>query len=140
MNRDEKRVALAKLDGWEEVTENEDGTEVGYVHQDIGFAIYPDREGVNGLPDYLNDLNAIHRIFPKLDGDQQWKFIRILLKLDAAFEQLNKQDASRFNDREKWVEDYMHQIGWDEVWSYIVLATPEHLADAILKTLNLWTE
>lgn len=99
MNRDEKRVALAKLDGIKEVW---------------SYAL-PKRVIRCDVPDYLNDLNAIHRL-EKQAPMGYVDFVRMVVARDAGVR----------------VCDICDQ--------YVYLADADQRAEALLRIHELWTE
>ena len=69
MNKDKQRIAIAEACGW-----NSFGMFNGNPNQPAAFP-----PGVNttpkSLPDYLNDLNAMHEAEKTLKGDQRIEYI-----------------------------------------------------------------
>jgi hypothetical protein len=96
-----QRIAIAKVCGWEQTVPDKDI----WTHGD--YINWRARD----MPDYLNDLNAMHKailqMYEKL-GDSFWSAFRLQL------EKLNESDF----------------------WN----ASAAQRAEAFLKTLNLWEE
>jgi hypothetical protein len=99
MTQEEQRIAIAEACGWK--------------------TGYRDPEAWHPLPDYLNDLNAMHEAERLLDEDDQW--LEYMLNLQRVLE--------RNPDRGKWVvcQDNMH-------------ATAAQRAEAFLRTIGEWKE
>jgi hypothetical protein len=104
MNEYNQKIAIAEACGkWP------DGWPHSFMHQS---------DRLRHVPDYLNDLNAMHEAERLLDDDQWLEYM------------LNLQDVLQRNpDRGKWVvcQDNMH-------------STAAQRAEAFLKTLNLWED
>jgi len=88
------------------------------------------------LPNYCRDLNAVRDAESKLSDDQQFQLIRVLTGLDESFDRLHKIDPKRFPKRETWIEDYMHRLGWDQVWAFCLQATARQRAEALVKVIE----
>lgn len=98
MTPEEQRIALAEWAGWEELRDGRYKKD-GIVERFI--------------PDYPNDLNAVHLLEKKLpDGHTYWEFIGHL-------DDIVKRDLLPF------IADRAN-------------ATAAQRCEAILKTLNLW--
>lgn len=74
--------------------------------------------GIKRLPDYLNDLNAMHEAEKRLN-DAQWKVYEALVS-DATY-----QAIKGLNPRPKYFRP--------------IAATAHQRAEAFLRTLGLWT-
>lgn len=76
MSPEAQRIAIAEACGWHQVI----GDEWKY-----GMYGWNNPEGFNVpdsyLPDYLNDLNAMHDVTRNLYGDQQKQFRRALIDI-----------------------------------------------------------
>jgi hypothetical protein len=79
--------------------------------------------GTHGVPDYLNDLNAMQSAVMSLDGADRISFAASLYDVSVP------QD-DRFKD---------HFIGWPQA-ELMINATAAQRAEAFLKTINKWTE
>ena len=100
MTQEEKRIAIAEACGW--------------VFKEGG--IYYHSSGVlKHLPDYLNDLNAMH------EAEKQIK------------------DFSHYARHLKWIMLGPDQIPQRERWK-VVHATAAQRAEAFGRTLGLWKE
>ena len=112
MNNKKQRIAIAQACGW---------TKIGYHEQEI-----TGRKPTNGfyeiIPDYLNDLNAMHEAEEVLLGDQRITF------LDELLDVLGLKLGSG---------------GWDmdfiSVWQ-MTRATAAQRAEAFLRTIGKWEE
>ena len=104
MKPEEQRIAIAEACGWITLTNGTDG----FAPRDRKINILCDI--YDPLPDYLNDLNAMHEAVETLrgkDGPQWFDFQRIL----------------------------MIECG---SWMNCIQASAAQRAEAFLKTLNLW--
>jgi hypothetical protein len=110
MTPEKQRIEIAKACGWQWAR---------LVHQEgladdfIGFPPNTVTVGTNEryLPDYLNDLNAMHEAEKKLIGSRQ---------------------------KVTYLDELMKILGYPTFDS--VHATAAQRAEAFLKTLNLWTK
>ena len=111
MTSEQQRIAIAKACGWRR------------IH---GAEIYEwswmdkNDNGTNELPDYLNDLNAMHEAEKKLPEERHPKWIRYLV-------QICTQTAAERRDKLVAPPAY-----------YTATATAAQRAEAFLRTLNLW--
>ena len=98
MNKEKQRIAIAEACGWEPLPE-------GHFH--------PDNPIGQTMPNYLNDLNAMHEAEKTLTHEQ-----RI--------------------DHMEWLgmcpDDYGHKV-----WAY-VHATAAQRAEAFLRTIGKWED
>lgn len=111
MTQEEKRIKLAETAGWK-------------VHPKDRFIVIPPNsphsvQPLSTIPDYFNDLNAVHELEKVLADrckeNDYWFFIRELLGFSDA------------------------QSDWDEVDHFkAVHATAAQRCEALGKTLNLW--
>lgn len=113
MNPEAQRIAVAEACGWKIADR---------VHPDIKLQAYlcwirPGNEEwqEEELPDYLNDLNAMHDAVTSLDQSQKNYFVNILDDLIETEKQPERDFA--------WCN-----------------ATAAQRAEAFLRTLNLWKE
>ena len=72
MNKDKQRIAIAEACGWH-VKRSATSPDQTLVSQD-GHNFY----AIDILPDYLNDLNAIHEAEKTLNHEQRNRYINIL--------------------------------------------------------------
>jgi len=109
MNKQEQQIAIAGACGWSQtqITHTVSGRVVQY-----GFGPNQSSEWERPLPDYLNDLNAMHEAEKVLDQMQARTYADHLAD--------SEQDGT-------WAGCHM--------WSQ----TAAQRAEAFLKTLNLWT-
>jgi hypothetical protein len=111
MNADKQRIAITKWDGWETA---------GNYACSLSENVFYGQNKSKGIqwarcPDYLNDLNAIHKAVLKLDDLQAVEFCFALQKVVCG--------------------------GYSMVTGPLVVnATAAQRCEALLKTLNLWTE
>jgi len=101
MSEEEQRIAIAEACGWTK-TWAEKGT------GQMEFHSHP-----VPLPDYLNDLNAMHEVEKILTNKQREKYIDTLLDADD------------------------NRIPYDECW-FFLHTTAAQRAEAFLKTINKW--
>lgn len=101
MNNEAQRIAIAEARGFRKCEGR-----AGWVNG--GSHIYT----VVGLPDYLNDLNAMHE----------------------AVDYMNRTQPDNWNDEHFLVILY----GWTDGFPH--RANAEQWAEAFLRTLNLWKE
>lgn len=116
MNADAQRIAIAEFCGWKH-------------HADGGYYIgdqHPTFRGGLELPNYLENLNAMHEAEKVLTDTQQGEYQTHLDKI--CFIPRNGID---------W-EAHMAGIGWNH--DERVYATAAQRAEAFLRTLNLWKD
>ena len=127
MTPEAQRIAIAEACGWQSPhhPENVAGM-VGWWAQARGiWWVTPEgkRVMIRFLPDYLNDLNAMHEAESTKDfhHDQRWIEALVEVGLRATALRLEKTD------------------GWD--WALVCArSTASQRAEAFLRTLNLWTD
>lgn len=111
MKREQQRIKIAKACGW---------TGVAPYHNDGPLWGKSPLGTLNGLPDYLNDLNAMHEAVSIFDYDQADEFEDHLCDI-----------CKRSNDKKDNPAP----------WRFAVInATAAQRAEAFLRTLNLWEE
>jgi hypothetical protein len=81
--------------------------------------------GSAGIPDYLNNLNAMREALDTLNDDHQWQFIQHLNEITR-----NKDH----NDPDDW---FIQNTDWS--WR-MVNATESQRAEAFLRTIGKWEE
>jgi hypothetical protein len=96
MKPEQQRIAIAQACGWHTIAFDRGWIEAG------------DGETQAMIPDYLNDLNAMHEAERTMGDPQLW------------------------DEYQSYLSDAMRNIGW------IYHATAAQRAEAFLKTLNLW--
>jgi hypothetical protein len=108
MTPEEQRIAIAEACGWEA------------RHDHLKWTwLRPDGRAFNGeLPDYLNDLNAMH------EAEKVLREMQTMTYLD------------RLGDI---VSQGMGEGSYGEIWN-ILHATAAQRAEAFLRTLHLWKE
>lgn len=95
-----QRIAIAKACGWKIWASYDDGSifydsPENYSGGNI-LARYPDLDGSNKLPDYLNDLNAMHEAEKKLTTDELWDYCDLLDGLNGGHIATAAQRAEAF--------------------------------------------
>ena len=125
MNPEQQRIAIAEACGWKQVTRENKPEEI-WEHQKHPLKIC---RGESKLPDYLNDLNAMHSAILSLTPKQRLVFSDIL----------NSIIPNGFYDDyyDGWVPSG-NSLTFSESIFHIATAPTEMLAEAFLKTLNLW--
>ena len=119
MTPEAQRIAIAEVCGWKACHksvggfDNGDGILDRYV-----IGIPPDCTLHKILPNYLNDLNAMHKALKFLDDEQQISFMMHLASIVSDFD--------------------VGKLTWRLV-EKMLSATAAQLAEAFLRTLNLWT-
>lgn len=124
MTQEEKRIKLAALEGWKFPQGNK--ANGPFVIKPNGEHLWHDDDPVGVhqalswkyIPDYFNDLNAVHKLEKTLNDDQAWKQACII----ADYKQ-RPGDLPLFSRSE-----VLTLIG----------ASPAERAEAIGKVLNLW--
>jgi hypothetical protein len=117
MNEELQRIKIAEACGWKRVTDGHYESWVspeGYEYQ-VMFGWQTYKDGTDILPDYLNDLNAMHEAEKILSLNQQNAYINILNEMP----------------------DYKCPVHHDFQWC---CSTAAQRAEAFLRTLNLWEE
>ena len=109
MTPEKQRIAIAEACGWKEITG---------LHW-IPLGIPPTRRhGAEYIPDYLNDLNAIHEAEKVLTDEQAWKQIQIIVSY--------KQHAGGFPVLSRSESVRLHS------------ATAAQRAESFLRTIGKW--
>ena len=119
MTATEQRVALAKWMGWSHI---EDRSKPLMMHEGFAMCGYPPEGIIVGkklkLPDFLNDLNAVHEALMKLPSDGKWAVYKHALMRICNF------DAE--NDTVCWMITHN--------------ATAPQRFEALLRCLGLWKD
>jgi len=115
MKPEQQRIAIAEACGWNGIKWQRlhAGNEDYWGSKAIGRDEFATR---HRLPDYLNDLNDIHRAVKTLSRNHRNIYLNILCELTR--------------------EDDMDDVDADFAWCD---ATAPQRAEAFLRTLNLWT-
>ena len=109
MTPDQQRIAIAKACGWTDIRRQR----LYAGDQDLwGTKLIGGEKHRNRLPDYLDDLNAMHEVEKVLTKEQHI-------------------------DHMEWLGMCSDDYG-QKVWAY-VHATAAQRSEAFLRTLNLWT-
>ena len=106
MTPEAQRIAIAEACGWTEISDWEGGMNGKHPTEPWG----------DFIPDYLNDLNAMHEAWQTLTPSQKTCFESELYSIVIGQAEYNRNDDS----------------------PYITNATAAQRAEAFLKTLNLW--
>lgn len=127
MNPEKQRIAIAEACGWTAI-EDIDGfwravDASGYVTTDLWIS--ESNVWSAGMPDYLNDLNAMRGASDTLNDDQQWQFVQHLNEITRI-----KHDS----DSDDW---FIHRTDW--IWR-MLNATAAQRAEAFLRTIGKWEE
>ncbi len=104
MKPEQQRIAIAEICGFVKNTNTAFGKTAPWWYNPAGQIFWESE-----LPDYLNDLNAMHEAEKVLDEKQQQEYVNLLLTGDSL--------------------NYFAEIH----------ATATQRAEAFLRTLNLWT-
>ena len=75
----QKRIAIAEACGWKQIR-HEDGW---WNHRPDGHRYPTNERAPNGMPDYLNDLNAMHEAEKTLDDEQFQKWTDYLFDIQS---------------------------------------------------------
>lgn len=110
MSPEQQRIKLAEWGGWEWGSIPADGGCFGWVSPEGGFP----QDGIESLPNYLNDLNAVHELEKRLTEKQELFY---LVRLTEAM----KEQAT---------------VGWKIERTYH--ATAAQRCVAMLRTLGLY--
>ncbi len=112
MTPEEQRIALAEWDGWK----YSPSANSSIKHEAVMAWYRPGNPPwhLEQLPDYLNDLNAVHELEMKMRG---------------TLEQYHNDPVMH----RRWKE-YQYYL----IQRYGASATAEERCEALLKTLNLW--
>jgi hypothetical protein len=120
MNLEQQRIKIAEACGWKRVTDGHYESWVspeGYEYQ-VMFGWQTYKDGTDILPDYLNDLNAMHEAEKTLDDDLDLDYSEnIEIATGARWGANNSYDMSKYRS-----------------------ATAAQRAEAFLRALNLWEE
>lgn len=115
MDKEKQRIAIAEACGWYGIRETSHRWEVtDPPAPPMCIMGYHDKHGKQRLPNYLNDLNAMHEAE------------KVVQDLCPEGETLCEQYESELD----------HIVGS----GYLIFATAAQRAEAFLKTLNLWEE
>lgn len=127
MKQDEQQIAIAAACGWKYIR-----AEVDWLPNELTghftkpHPTDPEKEKFyctrHSIPDYLNDLNAMHQALAYLEPDQIDQFAAELTAIVLE------------NDTKAWWDLNMNEVG------HVINATAAQHAEAFLRTLNLWTD
>lgn len=125
MTPEEQRIAIAEACGWKKVrmvavTEYQRAS--GITCDCLGV---PPESGSPGVPDYLNDLNAMHEATACLDKTINQKDICLRDVFSSELEEIFSRSKTE-----------------PEIWSMfdLLTASASQRAEAFLRTLNLWKD
>ncbi len=113
MNHEQQRIKIAEACGWKipESCKKSGCLEHGLLPEPKGIVV------TAPIPDYLNDLNAMHEAEKHLTKDQCYLYYRILFDSDGTYGRV------------------LHTHHW-----HLIRATAAQRAEAFLRTLGLWEE
>lgn len=123
MTSTEIRIALAEFDGWKRVAPYKCGnTRVDWPVFEKGGM----RASIvsNTLPNYPNDLNAVHELEKKLNEVQKTVYGETLVKVEIVDWGYYPGEA---------------EINWNSICD-LLSATASQRCEALLRTLNLWRD
>lgn len=112
-----QRIAIAEACGWK--TKPHNGKLVWYHPDFTDYGWYYESE----LPDYLNDLNAMHEAWLSLSGNQRTRF-----QVELRRVVLNK-----------FYHHYLGSLSWEEE-AKVANTTASQRAEAFLRTINKWDD
>jgi len=126
MSPEKQRIAIAEACGWtleepDDFTGKNTSPQGQVYSQQIRYGFksnmnHTDR--FSGVPDYLKDLNAMHKVEKTLDTDQKNEYINILHHIC-------------------WIEESENDLDLDFAWCS---ATSAQRAEAFLKTIGKWED
>lgn len=132
MTNEAQRITIAEACGWTEITHTgfsdqgirpkrkEGEPRYGSLYRPAPSPVENDRREWHWIPDYLNDLNAMHEAEKVLTEDQGGEFEEILERIC--------QDQLELDGTNHWLR------------FRVAHATAAQRAEAFLKTLNLWED
>lgn len=126
MTPEEQRISIAEACGWVHIEHTTDGKIVGLTSPAMSLH--------KELPDYLNDLNAVHEAEKVLTLAQKLRFAQLLeiIVTDQCEENFPpKYNDSCFNGKGWYDNDY-------RTISLMLHATAAQRSRAFLMTLGLW--
>ncbi len=118
MTPEEQRIAIATACGW---TDIHDWKAAGVV------GIDPCDKARDNIPDYLDDLNAMHEAEKVLTEDQWGDYVNWHLRCTVAAAKTNSRIKCSVYPMPGEIQGLVH-------------ATAAQRAEAFLRTLNLWTD
>jgi hypothetical protein len=114
MNKEQQRIAIAEACGWKLVTDN---PEYEPYWEDPKGNMVAVNNGVHRLPNYLNDLNAMHEAE------------KVLWEMDWSFRSIFNDHLANIIKRRK-----VNRNEWDA--ETLLDATAAQRAEAFVKTLS----
>lgn len=116
MTPEDQRIAIAEACGWE-------GIYKGAPPKGMLFGVPKGLKNLSlPIPDYLNDLNAMHEAEKVLDQMKQGQYWYLLASITTGFSESKFDPTNEFSCYE------------------VANATAAQRAEAFLKCLNLWKE
>lgn len=118
MKPENQRIAIAEACGWQFANSHSPETKETAIMCWVrpGNSFWQTEK----LPDYFNDLNAMHDAEMSLNPDQQKRFIEYLIEGEAH-------------------DEYCTEMLWDSSW-VAAHATAAQRAEAFLRTIGKWEE
>lgn len=125
MSPEAQRIAIAEACGWEWSREDGEWCHSRKVADCYGMP-----------PDYLNSLDAIFPAVVQLVGGDIGQDLNVRFRLQVFIRELMKLTSGR------WAPDWpdCESYGRFAVMPMILSLSPDKISEALLKTLNLWTE
>lgn len=145
MTPEKQRIAIAEACGGRFETQTVcpccKGVTPYEAGDDYGITIWNECQNCNNtgevepyspqIPDYLNDLNAAWGAVRTLDEWHKQKFAYVLLSLVGGHLEKASFVDGEFLGCEEWTSGEVMEVA---------LAAPSQIAEAFLRTLNLWIE
>ena len=114
MTPEKQRIALAEWDGWKQAGGfTKDQCDYGWWNENYDYGCV-----FNPLPNYLEDLNAVHELEKKLDGRLEYIYYTIALPKVCG------------GDRDGITNFQRHKL--------YIHATATQRCEAILRTIGKW--
>lgn len=133
MKPEAQRIAIAEACGWKFTKIKGEFSCVAV--EPNGQVYHADFGNVSFLPDYTNDLNTIQSVLKTLTKEQWLEYPKILLTI------LCRKDVT---GHPFGVSIESSERGWWKITTWemqmISLATAAEIAEAFLRTLDLWVE
>jgi hypothetical protein len=107
MNPEEQRIAIAQACGWK-LKSDELGPmwswQNEFLTHRIKWVTHKEMASQGVLPDYLNDLNAMHKAEESLHGNQYVEYTNLLIEIEGSLFGIRATAAER-------AEAFLHTIG-----------------------------
>ena len=131
MTEQEMRIAMAEACGWKGPDHPDTRNHIKdwpFSHDKHIWVLNPKSEidPISSIPDYCNDLNAMHDAEKLLIQNDQIHYVTHLWQTNPQ----SKLDGYKFNQK------YFSQV----IWWTLTHATARQRAEALLKAKGLWRE